>query len=85
MLEGKATFKNWRFSEAVFPADKATGIVFVPFNVNRIHKYIKNPNVTQENTHRFIYLQTLATKRKLEPLVKGSPSPDLNPTQNLIT
>lgn len=41
------------------------GIVLLPFNVNRIHKHIKNPNMTQENTHRFIYIyRPLHTKKK---------------------
>lgn len=41
-------------------------LVLLPFNVNRIHKHIKNLNMTQENTHGFIYryLQTSHTKKK---------------------
>lgn len=31
-------------------------LFLLPFKVNRIHKHIKNSNMTQENPHRFIYL-----------------------------
>lgn len=63
---------------------KATGTVLLSFNVNRIHKHIKNPTMTQAITQSFVYLQAMAIKRKPAPLAPGSLTPPLTTSKTRV-
>lgn len=56
--------------EPYFLQTRPLGLFLLPFNVNRIHKHIKNPQTAQENTRRrmYRYLQALANQEETQCL-----------------